>query len=573
MEEKKLTGYPSIDKPWLKYYSEEAVKAAQGSTPIPEKTLYQYALECNQNGMNDVAFSYFGKQITYKDFFANVQKTADALATMGICKGDIVTIMSMQTPETINLVFALNYIGAAANMVYISLSGKELQKIISETNSKALFILEIALDKIKEVGDELEIPVVVLSVKDSMPIPMKFGYTLKTKSVKHDFVSFKDFFRKRIYGTSSLNTDPDSVAVLVETSGTTGHPKAVMLTSRNLCALVFQYKHTSIRFNRGETFLDLLPIFLGFGIGMLAIAICNGINSILWLQPEAKLISQAFWKQKPNHIALGKAHAAQIIADCPDSADLSFVSVFAGGGENVSIEEQNRINSFLLDHGSKSKFIYGYGMTECASSICTLSPAAYRLGSMGIPLPYSVMKIVDVETREELRYGEKGEICIMSPNVMLGFLGNEPNTCEAFEYDKKGNRWLRTDDLGYIDEDGFVYLTGRLKRIYLIKDTDNNVYKLFPQLVEEVIKKHPMVENCGVIAVPDERRYHRPIAFVVLKDGAEESAVIGELKIFVGENLPHHSCPHEFIFLQNLPVTVSGKINYKALEAFCENRK
>lgn len=189
MENKNLTGYPSIDKPWLKYYSEEALNA-----PLPKKTMYQYAFEKNQDNLSEIALVYFGKRITYSKLFENVYYTAKAFVSMGIEEGDIVTIMSMHTPETIYTIYALNYIGATANLVYMTLSENELIQSIENTKSKMLLVLDAVLEKI--TNSKIEIPVIVLPISNSMPFARKAGYLLTTKRVNHNYIMYDSFVKK-----------------------------------------------------------------------------------------------------------------------------------------------------------------------------------------------------------------------------------------------------------------------------------------------------------------------------------------------------------------------------------------
>ena len=177
MNEQMITGYPSIDKPWLKYYSEEAI-----NTQIPSMTMYQYAYNKNKENMSTQCFDYFGRKIYYSDFFEKVKLVAGNLQQMGVGNGDVVTIMSMHTPETLITIYALNYIGAIANMVYMTISEKEVTDIIKNTDSKLFFALDIVIEKVNEIEKHIDIPIVILEVSDSMPI---FKICFKTeKNIK-----------------------------------------------------------------------------------------------------------------------------------------------------------------------------------------------------------------------------------------------------------------------------------------------------------------------------------------------------------------------------------------------------
>lgn len=169
-----MTGYPSIDKPWLKYYSQEAINSS-----LPECTLYDYAWEKNKNRLTDIVLEYYGTRITYDYFFKQIRQAADAFSSAGIQSGDVVTIMSLCTPETIISIYALNYIGAVANMVYITLSEKEIINTLEKTHSRMLIILDISLSQITSIQTAIKCPIMVIGVSDSLPIHLKLVYKLK----------------------------------------------------------------------------------------------------------------------------------------------------------------------------------------------------------------------------------------------------------------------------------------------------------------------------------------------------------------------------------------------------------
>lgn len=569
-EEKVLTGYPSIDKPWLKYYSEETINA-----PLPEKTLYQYIYDNNKDFLQNTALNYFGKKISYGILFANIEKTAKSFSAMGIQKGDIVTIMSMHTPETIYCIYALNRLGAVANMVYMTLSEQEIVSTIKATESKALVVLSVALGKIDKVYDDLGLEhVIVVTPSDSMKLAMRLGYKLKTKQGKlsEKYMSYRNFIDM---GNDSIDVqdapyDKTAPAVIVYTSGSTGEPKGVVLSNYNLNAVAHQYKVSGMQFERGETFFNMLPPFVGFGVSVgMNLPLALGMEEIVWILPDKEKVAQGFNKYRPNHFVSGPAMLDGIMNTV--KTQMEFLTTFAGGGESISVEKEEEVNRFLSSHGAKVKYVTGYGMTEFGATVCTGMNHVYKLGTLGIPLPAVIVKIVNPETLEEVKYNEVGEICFSAPNTMLGYYKNEKATTEVKKKHLDGIEWLHTGDLGMVDKDGFVYFKGRIKRIYVTRTVEEMLYKIFPTRVEEVLECHVTVSECGTIAIPDEEKLNVLVSFVTLKDkSVDKKKVVAELMNYAKSELPEHSVPVKIVVLDEMPLTQSGKIDYRALEQMAE---
>ena len=422
---KEITGYPSIDRPWLKYYSEEAIQAE-----LPECTILQYIKNKNTNNLSGIALNYFGNRITYREFFKNIDKVAKAFYAIGIREGDIVTIASMHTPETIYIIYGLNKIGAVANMVYLTLSASEIIENIKSTDSKAFIYLAMIQEKGKAIEKELpDIKTILLDVSNSMPWYLKCAYKLKNKKdISGKAYSFKNFLS---LGEDVVVKDipytKNAPAVIVYTSGTTGVPKGVVLSNDNLNAVAEQYSYAMFDFRMGDVFMDIIPPFLGYGISIgIHLPLALGMESALWLDIEPKKVVQAFKRIKPRHFVSGPVIVNQMLEN--NIKDMKFLSTFAGGGESFSIEQEKKVNSLLHDKGYSGNYLTGYGMTECCATVCTGMPGIYKEGTLGIPLPKVNVKIVNPKDGQEQRYGEEGEICFHAPNVMTGYFKNPQET-------------------------------------------------------------------------------------------------------------------------------------------------
>ena len=559
MIDKKLdgnTGLPSVEKPWLKLYSDKVI-----SFSLSGESMYELIQKNNIDTLSAVALRYYGTTITYKTLFDKIEKAASAFRSLGIKKGDIVTIMSMQTPETIISLYGLNYIGAVANLVYASLSESELVEVIIRTDSKMLLILDVVIDKAKHIEELTMCKVVVLGVSDSFPLLLKVAKKRKKNSNKYmDFNAFLNRAKEK----PALVSDAEAFAVMVYTSGTTGTPKGVMLSNKNLNAVAQQCNYGGKNYHKGETTFFYLPPFTGYGIAMLHLGLVYGIDFKIHLGLDVDIIIKKFIKSKSNRVAGGPAFANALIQY--KSRDLSYLIDFTGGGESVSLEKEDSINDYLLERNSGTKYTTGYGMTEFASVVCMNTNQIYKRGSLGIPLPKVNVKIVDSYSGAELSYMEVGEMCFSAPNMMIAYYKNEHSTSDVIEVDKEGTRWLHTGDLGYVDKEGFVFFVGRKKRIYLTCDKNGAMVKIFPQRIEECIAKSDYVNLCGVVVVPDKKQINVPFAFVTVRNNAD----ISDLRKRVKEELPEHLVPKKIIVLESMPITSNGKIDYVALSGMIE---
>ena len=229
---------------------------------------------------------------------------------------------------------------------------------------------------------------------------------------------------------------------------------------------------------------------------------------------------------------------------------------------NMVMQRNEVVNKFLKEHGCHHNIIQGYGLTEAGGGIIFGALGSDVLGSVGIPLPGNDLKIIDINTHEEVDCGVTGEIVVSAPSIMMGYLNNEKETNEVLEKDKKGKIWLHTGDLGYINEDGALFFVQRLKRLIIVSG-----YNVFPSHIEDVLNKNEYILNSCVVGIPDPYKIQVPKAYIVLNDGIKPTMEIkSEIKKYCKKNLSNYMIPKQFVFRESLPKTLIGKVDYKVLE-------
>lgn len=530
-------------------------------------TLFNFLRENSKRYPNEIAIDYFGTKIKYADFIDSINEVSKALVGLGVKKGDFISVCLPNTPEAIFLFYAINKVGAIANMIHPMSAENELVHYFNVSNSRFVFGLDMVAKRIEKaiVGTKIE-KFIAVSVKYSMPIHIKIGFTLTSKKVElsNNTMVWPDFMKlgKNITSDTSVETTKDECAVVLYSGGTTGKSKGIMLSSYNFNALVDQNIDACGGLYQGMRVLSIMPIFHGFGLGVCVHTVLNfGATAIILPNFKAAEFHKLVFKHKPNLIAGVPAIYESFLKHDIQNKDLSFLKCVIAGGDSLSVSTKEKFDKLLASCNCQTEVREGFGMTESVTASCLIPEKANKPSSCGLPYADTFYKIVDPTTDKELPAGEIGEIILRGPTVMLGYLNEAEETANTLRVREDGFTWLHTGDLGYMDEDGYIYYKQRLKRMIV-----SGGYNIYPQVIENVINSHENVLMSAVIGIPDQVMGQICKAFITMKDkSVEQDKFIDEIKTLCKTNVARYALPREYIILDEIPRTKVGKIAYNDL--------
>lgn len=561
--------YASQAKPWLKYYDQKFIDQT-----LPALSAFEYVCQRSKNHLNDTALEYYGRKFTYADLIVNVKKTAAALRGAGVKKGDIITVVSIMTPEIIALFYAADMMGATLNLVDPRYSVEGIREYIEEVDSHLLVCLNVVYERCRQAAKRTNVEkVIVLSPADSLPPVMAVGYKLTTPD-KNKYASNVIRWKQFIKGGEGQSTaaepyDPDHACVVVHTGGTTGSPKGVMLTDDCFNGIALQFQAYPKLFHRGQKLMNIMPPFIAYGFACgIHLPLVLGFTVIIIPNLDPDKLGSLVLKHKPEHMFGVPTHYQQLASDPKlRDKDLSFIINYAAGGDSLSRGAEQTVNDFLAAHGARYPIAKGYGMTEVSSAATVAAGLDNKPGSVGIPMVNTVVAAFEPGTDRELSIGQRGELCISGPCLMKGYYNKPEETAILLRRHPDGRVWAHTGDMGYLDEDGFVFLDSRIKRMIIRHDG----FKVFPSMIENVVSRHPAVHQCSVVgcADKDHTQGRLPFVYIVLKSDitAKKKQVIRELERMCAEELPEYVQPVAYKFISSMPMTPVGKVDYRQLEA------
>ena len=563
-------GAVSAEKVWMKYYSEESRNAQ-----LPRMKVYTYYKEVNKDRLHDTTIYYYGAKITVKKFIERIDECANAFAALGVKKGDTVSLLSASTPESIAALYALNKIGATLNAIDPRMDVKSISRMIRNSGSSVLIAIDIAYDKVAKILPEIKQKhIIIQSAGTSLPFIKKIALKIAVRSSvpygKCGIMSWETFIKGAKNAVAEeAPYEGDATVAITYTGGTTGFPKGVMLTNDSINAVAFNFAHAGIVYEKGQRFLGIMPIFSSYGL------VC-GIHMPLSMGLELALIpkfmplkmGEYMKKYKPEHMIATPAFY-EILIDSEEMKDfdLSFVLTLGSGGDSMNTGLEAKMKAFMKTHNIRYPLAQGYGMSEVSAAATFCVNDRYKPGSVGIPCVATIIGIFDPETGEELGYNTPGEVCITGDTMMKGYYNNEAETKHVMRKHADGKVWIHSGDIGTIDEDGFVYIQGRVKRMI----TRFDGHKVFPVTIESFIGEHELVHSCSVIGVNDRERTQGqyPMAVIELVSGVDVSRrdeICREIYHRCQEQLEERGRPVAVVCVDEVPLTAMGKNDYRTLE-------
>lgn len=568
----------------LKYYQDENV-----IDDFPKVGMFEYLCQSNENNMNTVALEYFGNKITYNELINNVKKTICVLKEHGVQEGDVVSLALPFIPETIYLTYATEAIGAVVNLCDPRVPEAKLNNYIEKTkpSSKLLFTLDKVKPKIDKIIDYSTLnKVVFINPTSSLPLAKKYlknaldfvsGNAIKMNNNK--YIMWEKYVDiKNDETLVDKPVDSKKSAVIIYTSGTSGDPKGAQLSRYAFNALAHQLK-ASIKLNPGEKFLLIMPPFIAYGLAIgLHGQLCSGQTLIMEpnfnIKTSKTLLPKLVQQYKPQTIMGVPTFVRDLISDeSVQQMDLSFLKRFIVGGDICPQSIENDGNAFFAQHGSAARVNKGWGLTEACSSItyttdgsnCPETVGIANIGNKVIILKTNgnpTEQIPNIDDLEEASYDEEGEIFASAESQMNGYIDEEKNK-NVFYKSMDGRTYIRTQDLGSINKDGILRISGREKDIIIRPDGHN----VAPSAIETIIGANKYVEKCVVVGRPAEGYEVGlwPVAYIELKKNYQnqnlEKLIEVQLKNALEQNLPPRDIAEYYEFVEKLPLTDVGKIN------------
>lgn len=564
MEEKKLTGYATMDRPWEQFY-----EGIEKRSIFLNTTPYQGLVKNNETYANEIALEYFGTKITFGELIKNIDIVAKSLKAYGVKKGDFVTICSTTTPEVIYVFYAISKIGAVANVISPFYTPEKLTARIDECKSRLIIMADKFLAKFKEsLNKDKGKKIIVLPMMNSSVL--RFISPKYKIDVKTNETSWQKFIKDGAC-CKEVAIDPYELQkpqAMVYSSGTTGATKGIVLSVDSFQKLINAYGNSGFDTSRKQKVYQNIPPWHSTGLSLginfpLSFGVCVCIDprfdhtvfvkNVLKFKPEYILTNtsmyQGFTFQKSLKLLKGKS--------------LSFLKYPVEGGEPLTEKDIANIEKVFRRHGSNARLLNGYGECECGATVTTdITTHKFSNVASGIPLPDITTVAIFDDDYNELKYGQRGNILVKTEIGMIEYFNNADATNDFFYVDENGNRWSQTGDIGYMLEDGSLVVLGRKSDYSLIRGR-----KIYNFDIERAILSSDKVKLCEIQKHPNDE--NKLVAHIVWEN--EVRALLTQhpekqMEYFedIQKTVMHimnmsEAVPYSFCVRETFPSAYSGK--------------
>lgn len=523
-------------KPWLKLYHESIGESAE----IPNMTLTQFLGLSAQKYGDRAALQFYGHQWSFKQVYGYAEYFASSLHALGFAKGDRLAVMLPNCPHYVFAMFGTFRMGGIVTQVNPMYVEREIEYVLNDSGAEMMVVLDALYPRVKAIQSRTHLKKIIVVGLGKEPSDLQDGD-----------ISFEAFMKAHTNSAPQVEVDPqEDVAVLQYSGGTTGRSKGVMLTHTNLIANIeqtYDFFFRTAEIPEDPKVVNILPMFHIYGLTCVTFSgFRSGFTQIVLPRFDPKEVMETVKREKPFQMCCVPTMYFALNAQ-PDMENYEFdnIKYFTSGGAAMPVEQL-----LLFEKRTHANLCEGYGLSE-ASPVTHFNPPFRKrnVGSIGIPVPSTECKIVDIETgTTEVSVGKPGELCIRGPQVMKGYWNMPEETVQTLR-----DGWLYTGDIARMDEDGYFYIVDRKKDMIIASG-----FNIYPREIEEVLYQHPAVIESIVIGVPDEYRGETVKAFVTVKPNS--SVTEADIYEFCRERLAAYKVPKLIEFRDQLPKSAVGKL-------------
>ncbi len=572
-----------IDFKELKDKVDKITRAGEIEEILQHDTMYNRFKETALQMPSQPAIMYMNRKITYHELLGMIDDASRGLSTLGIKPNDMVTTSLLATPSNIALFYALDKIGATIHLVNSASSMDEIKRELTHIKSKFfvandLFCSKDKMPILKEAGIET---IITTSLLDTLPTGFNFDKTkymlieklkgLSKKDFNKDVINFENLLKIGRNVSEEVEAkpyEPHHIATIAYTSGSTGNSKPCAASWEKLDSMIQVMGMTEQgRFQEGDIMLTTFPLWIYYSLlNMIHEPLCLGVTLALDPLFDPKNLVKRNEQYQFNHWLTIPPYLKSVV-ESKKNTDCSRWKIVLTGGAELTNNVKLTADKYIARNGGNIKVVQGYGASECLGSFAYCYYPDSTLGSLGKPCIGNMLKILDPETLTEVAQGESGVGYFYSPALMDCYYGDIEATKHNLIPDENGINWYNTEDLLHVNEQGEIFLDGRIRRIALCLDNKKNPAKIIPERTRKELMNLQEIDKCEVITVPDEVTVNKSVACVVLKHGVEQSDSMKQHIIDYSQtSVPLYMAATDVVFLDEMPLNSNNKPDISALE-------